>query len=137
MSGRKDHNTKINVLVKSPTPRGSRNKFILKRRENIQWDRINEELPIIHEYFTCFGWISSLCSLLFFNFKYPYTISYNTFKNLQNSSAIMCQKLKTFRTLFGHLRDDIKFLPILKWKTIKISIFLFRERNFCKRVYIK
>ena len=66
------------------------------KREEIQWERINDELSMIRKYFTSFWWISSLFSLLFFNFNFLkqfHTTHFATF------FANMCQKLKNFKHL--------------------------------------
>ena len=82
---------------------------------------------MIREYFTCVGWISSLFCLLFFNFKYLYTISYITMTNLQHFFAIMWQKLKNFQHRLAPFKVSWRLCRFWCKKAKKTRILLFQE----------
>ena len=95
-----------------------------EKREEIQWDRFHDELSMIREYFTCFGWIFPLFSLSLTVLSQIF--SHNFIQHIEKCItffAIMSQKLTIFYTFLCHLQDVMKILPVLEWKKRKSEYF--------------
>ena len=95
----------------------------MKKRQKIQGEKYNDDFSMTREYFTCFGWISLLFSLLLFQFQISY---------------ICCiQHIEKFTTCF---RDDVSEIKYSSEPSSAFCKMSWRFRRFwnekARNIYI-